>query len=538
MYKNRRKLPICFLLFFAGFLLSSCNSGPTTPSFLASYEKWVNNLTATNYTVAQGSAYLMQNSDCPTFVAVFDSCFGQNPAAPYIIPQPPVGQSYEDPSYATQFETTGPNGPTDIFYRLSDNDAMITVISYPPEAVYLGYQSYLFTRASSNYAGIVPPRPPTTSPDPSRYDIFGSLGNDINNLVVQAQYGQSPWGNSAIMYITTSNQVLAADLVANATKDGINPKSIFIEPVSSNVITGNSASADDMLTLMRYAVPKDQAASSAWQSALSTNVLVYKVTNTRLAVSRYGATQYSAHENNTDETPLQTALQQLTTLLQNYLGQQQALHDAASYQMVATSTDNSTTHIPATGLVGSFCIENGTDCEGDNEDTGTYATLTKYAIALGPEETVFLAGVNHSVPALNNNDYLSVDVYNAVNSSGVAGSSQTNLGAVGFNSGVLNGSAQQVLTDLKIAIPGADTALSNNISELYVAFIARDCANATIASAGNYCINLNGTTLIPLTAPITVYERQYVMPGTTTGGYIPAMVYPYLIAGAHGFIPE
>ena len=44
---------------------------------------------------------------------------------------------------------------------------------------------------------------------------------------------------SFVMYITTSNQDLANALITNAKANGINPNSIFVEPVGSNVITGN-----------------------------------------------------------------------------------------------------------------------------------------------------------------------------------------------------------------------------------------------------------------------------------------------------------
>ena len=190
----------------------------------------------------------------------------------------------------------------------------------------------------SDYAGITPPRTPTVSPDPSRYEIFGSIGNDVNSVIVQDQYGSAPWGGTVVMYITTPNQHLADTLMANARRHGINPHSIFVEPVGSNVITGNDASADDMVTLMRYAVPESTAAASDWQNALSSNVLVYKVTNTDIAVSRFGANQYTAHVSNTDETGLTTALQQLAALLQTYLADTQTPIDtAASHQTEATA---------------------------------------------------------------------------------------------------------------------------------------------------------------------------------------------------------
>jgi hypothetical protein len=505
---------------------------------LSDYQHWIKHLASRNYTVVQGNVFLMVNAECPTFVAIFDSCFGNNPAAPYIILQPPIEYSYVDPYYAVPLETPGPEGLTNIIYRLGSHDALVTLISYPPKAAYFGYQSYVFTREISAYAGITPPRPPTVSPDPSRYEIFGSIGNAVNNVIVQNQYGSAPWGGTVVMYITTPNQNLANALMANARSHGINPNSIFVEPVGSNVITGNDASADDMLTLMRYAVPESTSAASDWQNALSSNVLVYKVTNTDLAVSRFGANQYTAHVSNTDETGLTTALQQLAALLQTYLADTQTPIDTAASHQTEATTEDDANGIPTSGLVGASCIAYGVNCEGDNQDTSTYATLINYVLLLGPEETAFIAGVNHSVESVNNNHYISVDIYNASNSSGVASASQTNPTATGFDSGFLTGSAQQVLTALGITIPPEDTELTENISKLYVTFIARNCNNSTIAAASAYCIDLMGRSLIPLDDPISIIERSYVVPGMTTGGYPPEMVYPYIIAATHSFIAK
>lgn len=538
MQKSWRNLFI-FVVSISLILLNGCNPGGATSgnnsSSMVYYQNWLEHLPG--YNVVQGNAYLMQNVDCPKFVAVFNSCFGQNPASPYIIPQPPVESSYVDPDYAVQFESSGPTGATtDIFYRLSDNDALITIISYPPEAAYLGYQSYVFTSESSNYTSITPPRNRVVSPDPSRYDIFGSLGNDVNNIIVQNKYGLAPWGGNVIMYITTSNQNLANALTLNAQAHGINANSIFIEPVGSDVITGNDSSSDDMLTLMRYAVPESTTAAINWSNMLESNVLVYKVSNTKLPVSRFGVNQYTAHTVNNVENNLNTALQQLATLLQTYLAEKQiSTVTAVSYQTIATTEDNAS-GVPTSGLVGASCILYGTNCEGDNQDTSTYATLTESSIVLGPDEIVFVAGVNHSMADVNNNRYVSVDIYNAANSSGIGSSSQTNVAAVGFNSGMLTGSAGQVLTSLGITIPAEDTELNANIAELYVTFVTRDCNNQTVAAAKDYCLNLMGTSLIPLNDPISITERSYIVPGTTTGGYVPSMVYPYIIAAKHDFI--
>lgn len=509
----------------------------SSPKSIEDYAHWIKNLPP-GYKVKQGNAYLMLNTDCPLYVSIFDSCFGQNPASPYIIPQPPIEDSYVDPYYATALEEPGPDGSTtDIIYRLSDHDALVTIVSYPPKAAYFGYQSYVFTREASYYDDITPPRARTVSPDPARYEIFGSIGNDVNNIIVQNQYGV-PWNGSVVMYVTTSNSQLANALIANAENHGINPDSIFVEPVGSNVITGNGSQADDMVTLMRYAVPESSSAANLWNSALATNVLVYKVSKPDISVSRYGTNAYTAHIVNNQETTfspsLSTALQQLAGLLQTYLTSKQS--KPSEYQPTLITTADNAEGVPYAGLVGSYCIEYGVLAEGDNQDTSTYTTLTLKR--LGLEETAFIVGVNHNVTGLNNTRYVSVDIYDAANSSGVASSSQTNPEAVGFDSGVLTGSAEAVLQALGITVPEGDTDLISNLSNLYVAGIARDITNPTIAAASQYCINLEGTSLVPLLYPISITERSYIVPGTTTGGNVNYMVYPLVIAASHDFASD
>jgi hypothetical protein len=128
----------------AAVLLHGCvNGGTSTSPYSSSLNQAataINGLSRDGYTVAQGNVYLFQNTDCPLFVSIFQSCFGNNAAAPYIIPQPPVENAYDDPSYATPLDTPGPNGAnTNIIYRLSDTDALLTAVSYPSTGAYFGY---------------------------------------------------------------------------------------------------------------------------------------------------------------------------------------------------------------------------------------------------------------------------------------------------------------------------------------------------------------------------------------------------------------
>src|SRR5690242_6368857 len=93
---------------------------------MGQYSSWLKSL-GPKYDVVEGSVFLMTNDECPEFVAIFQSCFGQNPASPYIIPQPPIEASYVDPYYAAPLNTKGPhNQTTNIVYRLGDQDALVT----------------------------------------------------------------------------------------------------------------------------------------------------------------------------------------------------------------------------------------------------------------------------------------------------------------------------------------------------------------------------------------------------------------------------
>jgi len=522
---------------FAVIVLTSCSGGggdsspsDSSPSSSASSPSKVatalNTLTSFGYSVVQGNVYLFENSACPQFVGIFGSCFGNNPAAPYVIPQPPIEDSYVDPYYGVPLNTPGPNGvTTNMAYRLSDKDALVTIVKFPPKGAYFGYQSYVFTSQTSNYPQADALQ--VISPDPTRYEIFGSVGNDVNNIVVQNQ-GGSPWGGQIITYVTTSNQSLADDIVAKLTAQGINPRSIMVEKLGSDVLTGNGQTADDLVTLMRYALPQDSSAASSWYSSVANNVLVFKVSAPSISVARYPANQYTPRTGNV-ETQLTAALDELAGLLQTWSINNTTL---GSLSAVSTSSFTRTTlddlsGVPY-GLVGADCIRKGTICAADNQDTSTYAFSPKFD--LSSNSILFVAGVDHN--QLNNSSYVSIDIYNAAEMAGVASSSQTNFNAVGFNSGNLTGSdnavgsAEYVVRALglyNLASPMLKLALPS----LYISLVSKNC---TIAL--QYCVNLNGNSLIPDTnppTPINMYERSYVRPGTTTAADTNIMVYPRVI---------
>jgi hypothetical protein len=71
----------------------------------------------------------------------------------------------------------------------------------------------------------------------------------------------------------------------------------------------------------------------------------------------------------------------------------------------------------------------------------------------------------------------------------------------------------------------ASSSLVVALPNLYVALVSRTCPVATA-----YCVNLDGASLIPPDAPIKIFERQYINPGTTTGANTNVMVYPNVVS--------
>jgi hypothetical protein len=96
------------------------------------------------------------------------------------------------------------------------------------------------------------------------------------------------------MFITTSNQDVANDLIAKAKAKGIDPNSILVEPLGSNVNVGNGSVADDLITLIRYAIPQHSSAGSNWLTNVSSSVMVYKVSSPSTPVAKLAPNKYTS----------------------------------------------------------------------------------------------------------------------------------------------------------------------------------------------------------------------------------------------------
>lgn len=475
----------------------------------SAWQAWIDGMKAAGYSVVQGGAYIVDSNSCQLYLQVFGTCAGNNPASPYIAIQPPiVAGEYIDPYYATAFtQVSGYGVPMNEFNRIADNEALVVIVNMPPRAAYLGYQSYGYTRDKSNYSSVS--QGSSTTPDPDRYITFGSLGNAVNNVIIQNNSGVT-WQSGQVAMITTSNQNLDTALRSVLrSSTTLNGNRLISEAIGSEMFTGLGKTADEFFTIMRYALPEDKTAGDSWINNVLDNVWVFRVSDpSGAAVSRYATPDYTKKTAILDSS-LADSLNELTQLLLGYAKNVEGQTSATTGPLRATVFYGTSSTLQ--GQVGQLCIAGALNCAGDNQDTDAYRIRSIGKLLDG--NTAFVAGVNQTLfpsALIANATYVSVGVYDANTLTGVEDLSQVNAAAAGFSSGVLNGSAQQALQDLGLYTQASAT-LKNQLPYFYVAGIARKCPVNS-----DWCLNI-GTDKIPASHGIVLSQRAYVRPGTTTG---------------------
>ncbi len=249
------------------------------------------------YEVLRGYFKLLSDVDCPVSYEVMNTCYGNNPAAPYVIPIVPPWPNHPGPgefvdeamTNALGFTAAGYNGS----YRLDPHEALVILAQMPPPAAYFSVQTYLFTRAgelktdSLQYKAIeyyfpylIPtfftavPHEPAETP---RVELISDL-SDANNSVVIKKSSHSVW-EQLRYFIVTPNPAMDAAVRAAFAKIGVADNDIYTEkipnhlgppveppkPDDSAVRIGLGQQADDFVTVIRYAMPQAKAAAERWR---------------------------------------------------------------------------------------------------------------------------------------------------------------------------------------------------------------------------------------------------------------------------------
>ena len=517
-------------------------------------QRLIRRLSSDGLEVSVGYPRVYTQADCPFSYAVFNNCFGNNPASPYVMP---VVKSwpdeYVDPNMENGFGRTRPG--YSVTYRLDPREAIILFGRMPPPARYMGLQTWVFSTgwlsdeyvwdqdACKNYAAFakemtqyffatVPPMDKDTPLDTDNYcaadpDIqarvlaFSSIANNLNNVEMEDQSGP-PWDQIRYFVITPDRLTDAA--VREALESlGVDEGEIFTEEIpetfqepehqppypygQSPVVgpLGLDEDSVDFTTAIRYALPQDEQAGKVWLKSLPLTVLRVRRPFWGPDPETYG-NHDADYRYTVDEVHDPVLLGDLDSLVKAVIARAKSQGWTLKEKLPMIDILN------RLGQFGPACRQTGMNCLGDGQDASYYFAQPRLL-----DTGRIYAAVGTLATETNNATYVSLSVNDA----------SLLKGALNIDDTKLKGSANSYYNEVV------------NPEMFFVHFFTRDCA--AIADLTNGACTTITTDLIPLygddSAPgdrelhgnFSMAVRSYVVPGFKRGPDPTLQLPPYIL---------
>src|SRR3990172_2654316 len=375
------KILVCFIFLFSLVLVkgnfrasgdSPMPENKVPGSVESKAHKLINSLNKQGFEIERGYFRLYTNEDCPTSYEEIGTCWGNNPAAPYVqFSIPPWPEEYIDPATDTAYGLNLEGYHNS--YRLDPREAIIILGVMPPPAHYFGLQTYHFTRqgdfdtSSATYqfmenTPLLLARFFNKVPqNQERVINFASLSNSINHIVIERQSGDA--FDQQKYFIITPDQVMDETIRNTLVAISVAESDIFTEQIPSNVILGLDESADDFVTVIRYAMPFDgsgvDARSTKWREDLPLVVLRVRDTRPNRPPVAYPPFTEPEEKQISDESYLEDDLKNLVEDVCQRWGQPLAVNQVLPFLRVETKPIN---------MVGPKCSPIGMNCLGDTQD--------------------------------------------------------------------------------------------------------------------------------------------------------------------------
>jgi hypothetical protein len=467
-------------------------------------QQLIDELTSQGLDVNYGYARLYTADDCEDSYPVMHTCYGNNPAAPYILFDTQYWpDEYIDSATVNAFGQTPPGYSTT--FRFDPREAIVILGQLPPPAAYFGIQTYLYTREgdfsteSETYQFILQTFPAlmdtffTKVPqNQSRMQIAASLGNSNNNVVISNQTGSA--FQQQRFFIITPDQYM--DRIIRESLDVISVKetAVFTEPIPSTAITGLDESADDFVIVMRYAMPFDggdpRSASNQWRTELPLLILRVRDSNQQRIVESYG-TPVLEERTAISENFLASDLNNLVAEVSQRWGQPCITDDCSDKTEKFNDLQESKLH-----MVGPLCTEIGMNCLADTQDTTYQGTRN---LSLDHGEVYAVAGTLGT--RTGNATYVGLSV----------NESKMVKGITNINSDELTNSANAYAMMLK------------NPTKFYLYYFTRDCSGLDALTDGN-CFSITSEMIevcneygSPDCDYLKLIQRAYLKKGSERG---------------------
>ncbi len=309
---------------------------------------------------------------------------------------------------------------------------------------------------------------------------MASIGNSINNVVIEKQTDQAPWNRPAY-FVITSDDGMKTEMTNALIAAGASESDIFTETVAPQLVKlGLDHSADDLITYIRYSIPDDPVAGEQWRQQLPLAILRVRDMSARQYNHPLPVPKYTDRTGNYnyDETQLTDDFTNLQNAVRTLWGQEhvESLPFFSAYKRL--------------DLVGQHCLDyddpypvprGPMDCLGDTQDAD-YQLSASAQIDGG--EVVAVVGV------------LSKETGNATYTSLSVNWFPKLIGVANIDDKDLKGSA-------------ADFGTANS-DLFYVYYVARDCTGLA------HCREISKK-LVPAGELIKFIQRNYINPGSSSG---------------------
>jgi len=476
----------------------------------------VQDLSQDGFQVSQGhtALYALENCFDNTYPA-FKNCLQANPAAPYIVPvMKSWPDEYVDPATENAFVDTDPG--YSVTYRLDPREAILIYGKMPPPGRYMGLQTMEFshhgkwkTKDYMQWANtpnltfpiqylfnLIPPDDPKSK----RILSLSSLGDSINNVIMEKQIDESPFEKFLFFIISPSSSTDKA--VRDALNNlGIDEKFIFTQQIPDRDDLGPigplgmGKNAIDFFTAFRYAVPDPEysEAAGSWRENPPLKVLRVRAPESLGPVKRFGKMSFGERTANFDENNLAGDLQELV----------QAVCSDVEDNTSLTSPDCETP-LPASSIMAESVKDFGW--------TGPYCRNVDMYCGDQTEAAYWFSTPRPTATG---------QVFAIVGTLGTETNNAVYVGLSANDASTMGGVPKGTLLDTQLK-GSADTYASDvyNTNMFFVRYFTKDCSVLQEVPGGGNCTRISDMPIAgdPDLQDVVIFSlRDYIAPGTALG---------------------
>jgi hypothetical protein len=340
----------------------------------------MHDLTKKGFEVSRGYFKLWTVDDCEYTEKKVGVCYGNNPAAPYVVstvlpwPEEYWEEDTDDPYYGrSNIWGVSDEGYIDV-YRFDSREAIIIFGKLPPQAAFFSEQTWAFTRQGdfnkdsatywnvyndfSDFFNLFFIKVPGHD---ERVQIFSALSNPINNVVIERQSEKA--FDQIRYFIVTPDRFMDKAVRKALAGLSVNEEDVFTEPIPSDMNLGLDQSSDDFTTWFRYVHPDNEGAADKWREDLPLVLLRVRDTRSHRKPKTYPPVVLETRVAENELKYKENLLDLIAVVKDEWKQAGYEIDDCSGLSESFTDLQRAPVN-----MVGPECMQTGENCLGDNWD--------------------------------------------------------------------------------------------------------------------------------------------------------------------------